>query len=257
MFFTLSKILGYLTSPLVWVSLFLVAFWIVKKKRWKRRLFYAGIVSLLFFSNDFIANEVMRLWEVPATPYTAISKTYSYGILLTGVTSTDLHVTQPADRVYFTRGADRVVHTVDLYKRGVIKKILVSGGSGRLVTTGKKEADDIVKALVLMGVPKQHILVENESRNTAESARNVKAMLAEQDTASVLLITSAFHMRRSEGCFTKAGIPVDVFSTDFFTHPRYFTPDVLFVPKIEALNIWQKLIKEWIGVIAYRLAGYI
>lgn len=254
MFFTLSKILGYLTSPLVWVSLFLVASWIVKKKRWKRRLFYAGIVSLLFFSNDFIANEAMRLWEVPPTPYSEINQVYTYGILLTGVTSTDK---QPDDRVYFLRGADRVIHTVDLYKRGIIQSVLVAGGSGRLITNGRKEADDIVKALELMGVPKQHILVENESRNTAESARNVKAMLAEQDTASVLLITSAFHMRRSEGCFTKAGIPVDVFSTDFFTHPRYFTPDVLFVPKIEALNIWQKLIKEWIGVIAYRLAGYI
>jgi len=254
MFFTLSKILGYLTSPLVWVCLLLVASLVAKKSVWKRRLFYTAIGLLLFFSNDFIANEAMRLWEVPPTPYSEINQVYTYGILLTGVTSTDK---QPDDRVYFLRGADRVIHTVDLYKRGIIQSVLVAGGSGRLITNGRKEADDIVKALELMGVPKQHILVENESRNTAESARNVKAMLAEQDTASVLLITSAFHMRRSEGCFTKAGIPVDVFSTDFFTHPRYFTPDVLFVPKIEALNIWQKLIKEWIGVIAYRLAGYI
>ena len=254
MFFTLSKILGYLTSPLVWVCLLLVASLVAKKSVWKRRLFYTAIGLLLFFSNDFIANEAMRLWEVPPTPYSEINQVYTYGILLTGVTSTDK---QPDDRVYFLRGADRVIHTVDLYKRGIIQNVLVAGGSGRLITNGRKEADDIVKALELMGVPKQHILVENESRNTAESARNVKAMLAEQDTASVLLITSAFHMRRSEGCFTKAGIPVDVFSTDFFTHPRYFTPDVLFVPKIEALNIWQKLIKEWIGVIAYRLAGYI
>lgn len=254
MFFTLSKILGYLTSPLVWVCLLLVASLVAKKSVWKRRLFYTAIGLLLFFSNDFIANEAMRLWEVPPTPYSEINQVYTYGILLTGVTSTDK---QPDDRVYFLRGADRVIHTVDLYKRGIIQSVLVAGGSGRLITNGRKEADDIVKALELMGVPKQHILVENESRNTAESARNVKAMLAEQDTAGVLLITSAFHMRRSEGCFTKAGIPVDVFSTDFFTHPRYFTPDVLFVPKIEALNIWQKLIKEWIGVIAYRLAGYI
>lgn len=254
MFFTLSKILGYLTSPLVWVCLLLVASLVAKKSVWKRRLFYTAIGLLLFFSNDFIANEAMRLWEVPPTPYSEINQVYTYGILLTGVTSTDK---QPDDRVYFLRGADRVIHTVDLYKRGIIQNVLVAGGSGRLITNGRKEADDIVKALELMGVPRQHILVENESRNTAESARNVKAMLAEQDTAGVLLITSAFHMRRSEGCFTKAGIPVDVFSTDFFTHPRYFTPDVLFVPKIEALNIWQKLIKEWIGVIAYRLAGYI
>jgi uncharacterized SAM-binding protein YcdF (DUF218 family) len=255
MFFTLSKILGYLTSPLVWACLLLVTSWVIKKKQWKGRLFYAGIITLLFFSNDFIANEAMRLWEVPATPYATISKTYPYGVLLTGVTSTDLHFTQPADRVYFTRGADRVVHTVDLYKRGVVKKILVSGGSGRLITTGKKEADDIVKALVLMGVAEPDILLENESRNTAESARKVKALLHEPN--EILLITSAFHMRRSVGCFRKVGLQVDTFSTDFYTHPRYFTPDVLLVPKVEALQIWQRLFKEWVGITAYRFAGYL
>ncbi|MBX2969489.1 MAG: YdcF family protein [Cyclobacteriaceae bacterium] len=254
MFFTLSKILGYLTSPLVWVCLLLVTSLLIKKPVWKRRLFNTAIVLLLFFSNDFIANEVMRLWEIPPTPFSKIERVYEYGILLTGVTSTD---NQPDDRVYFQRGADRVVHTVDLYKRGIVRNVLVAGGSGRLVTSGRREADDIVKSLELMGVPKEDILIENESRNTAESARNVKGMLAEQDTARVLLITSAFHMRRSEGCFTKAGISADPFSTDFFTHPRYFTPDVLLVPKIEALNIWQKLFKEWVGVIAYRLAGYL
>ncbi|MBX2966179.1 MAG: YdcF family protein [Cyclobacteriaceae bacterium] len=254
MFFTLSKILGYLTSPLVWVCGLLVASLIVKSKRWKTRLQYSSIVILLFFSNDFIANEVMRLWEVSPTPYSKIDKVYSYGILLTGVTSTD---NQPEDRVYFQRGADRVVHTVDLYKRGIIKKILVAGGSGRLLTTGRREADDIVKALSLMGVPREDILIENESRNTTESAHNVKAMLAGPDSVNLLLITSAFHMRRSEGCFRKAGMTPDTFSTDFYTHPRYFTPDVLLVPKIEALKIWQKLFREWTGIIAYRLAGYI
>jgi uncharacterized SAM-binding protein YcdF (DUF218 family) len=212
---------------------------------------------LLFFSNDFIANEVMRLWEVPATPYASISRTYAYGVLLTGVTSTDLHFAQPADRVYFMRGADRVIHTVELYKRGVIRQVLVAGGSGRLITAGKKEADDLVKALKLMGVAEADILLENESRNTAESARNVKAMLAGHVPARVLLITSAFHMRRSVGCFRKVDLQVDTFSTDFYTHPRYFTPDVLVVPKIEALTVWQKLFKEWVGMVAYRFAGYL
>src|SRR5690606_27121972 len=103
MFFTLSKILGYLTSPLVWVCLLLVASLVAKKSVWKRRLFYTAIGLLLFFSNDFIANEAMRLWEVPPTPYSEINQVYTYGILLTGVTSTDK---QPDDRVYFLRGAD-------------------------------------------------------------------------------------------------------------------------------------------------------
>lgn len=253
MFFTLSKILGYLASPLVWVCLlfFLAAF--SKKKRWRKRLFWTALTMLLFFSNEFIANEVMRAWEVPATPFHEIDKTYAYGILLTGVTSTD---TQPDDRVYFHRGADRVVHTVELYKRGIISSVLITGGSARLVTTGRREADDIFKALKLMGVDSTDMIIENESRNTFESAVKVKQMIG-QEQGKLLLITSAYHMRRSKACFAKAELQVDAFSTDFYTHPRVFTPDTLFIPKIDAMQSWQRLIKEWVGIVAYKVAGYL
>jgi uncharacterized SAM-binding protein YcdF (DUF218 family) len=253
MFFTLSKILGYLTSPLVWVCLLFIVAALSKKKRWKKRLFWIALSMLLFFSNEFIANEVMCAWEVPATPFANMDKTYAYGILLTGVTSTD---TQPDDRVYFHRGADRVVHTVDLYKRGIIKNVLIAGGSGRLVTEGRREANDIFKALVLMGVDSTAMVIENESRNTYESAMKVKELIGDK-RGDLLLITSAYHMRRSKGCFTKAQLQVDVFSTDFYTHPRLYTPDVLFIPKIDALLNWQRMIKEWVGIVAYKFAGYL
>ncbi|MBX2962694.1 MAG: YdcF family protein [Cyclobacteriaceae bacterium] len=253
MFFTLSKILGYLASPLVWVSLLFIGALLIRGKQKRRKLLVTGLSTLIFFSNEFISNEVMLLWEIPATPYADVVKHYNYGILLTGVTSTD---TQPDDRVYFQRGADRVVHTVDLYKRGIISRILIAGGSGRLVTEGRREADDIFKALVLMGVDSVDLEIENESRNTYESAVNVEKMIG-KEAGELLLITSAYHMRRSRACFHKAGLTVDVFSTDFHTHPRMFTPDVLFIPKVDALLNWQRLIKEWVGIMAYKLAGYL
>jgi uncharacterized SAM-binding protein YcdF (DUF218 family) len=134
---------------------------------------------------------------------------------------------------------------------------LISGGSGRIVTTGRREADDVFKAMILMGVPPEDLIVENQSRNTYESALNVKKLLKDSLDKKSLLITSAFHMRRSRACFNKAELSVDVFSTDFYTHPRYFTPDTLFVPQVDAITIWQKLFKEWTGMIAYKLAGYI
>ena len=109
----------------------------------------------------------------------------------------------------------------------------------------------------LMSVDTTRIIVENESRNTFESAMNVKKNIRIAESKPLLLITSAFHMRRSRACFKKAGVEVECFSTDFYTHPRYFTPDVLFVPNSEALVIWHKLFKEWAGMAAYWVAGYI
>lgn len=255
MFFFLSKTLNYFTMPLVIVSLLLIISLIVKGKKWKTRTRVAGIILLLLFSNDFISNEAMRLWEIPATPYAEIKKSYEWGILLTGVTKAE---TEPYDRVHFSSGADRATHTVQLYKLGLIKKVLISGGSGRLIDIGQREANDLTDALVLMGVRKQDILVESESRNTHESAVNVKALLQSiSRPEDCLLITSGFHMRRSLGCFANEEWPVDAFSADIITHKRKITFDILFIPKYEALNVWQHVIKESIGYVSYKVAGYI
>jgi uncharacterized SAM-binding protein YcdF (DUF218 family) len=254
MFFVLSKVLNFLTNPLIFVFGFLIASVLVKKAHLKKRFFWIAFSLLLFFSNDFIANEAMRAWEVKPTPYASITKKYEWGIVLTGVTLNDL---EPADRVYFHHGADRVTHTIQLYKKGIIKKILITGGVGRLVTEGRPEADALQEVMVMADVPVTDIIIERESKNTHENAVNTKRILKNEEGSNCLLITSAFHMRRSIACFKNVGLNPDQFTTDFYTHPRYFTPEVLLIPKADSINLWQKLFKEWLGIVAYWLAGYV
>lgn len=255
MFFILSKTLNYLMMPLVIVTLLFVAAAIIKKVKWKKGLFRIGLVLLLLFSNEFIANELMKVWEIPATPFAEVKKKYTWGILLSGVAKGGM---KPDDRVYFQRGADRVTHTLQLYKMGIISKILVSGGSGRLLDIGEREANDLSDVLILMGVNPEDIMVESNSRNTHESAIEIRKILENRTRPDeCLLITSAFHMRRSLGVLAHVGWKVDAFSTDFLTHPRVYTFDVLFIPKLEAMNIWHHLIKETVGYVAYYVAGYI
>jgi uncharacterized SAM-binding protein YcdF (DUF218 family) len=210
---------------------------------------------LLFFSNDFIANEAILMWELPAQPY-AITKRYKLGIVLTGTTITKPY---PDDRVYFNRGADRVTHTVELYKLGFLEKILISGGSGRILMEDEPEANKYKKVMIMMGVDAEDIIIENETRNTYESAVAVKPMLDSMQINgdNCVLITSAFHLRRSLACYRKAGLNLDHFSTDFYSHPREYNLDSFIVPKIESMLIWQKLFKEWIGFAAYKAAGYV
>ena len=111
----------------------------------------------------------------------------------------------------------------------------------------------------MMGVPDSVIMLENETRNTYESAVAVKPMLdsLHVNGRDCLFITSAFHMRRSLACYKKAGLDIEPFTTDFYSNPRSFYPDNLLIPKLEALMTWQKLVKEWVGMLAYKVAGYI
>jgi len=255
MFFVLSKILSFLAQPLAVACMLFVAGWIVRGQRWKKILRVSAFVILFFSSNFFIANEAMRAWEPAITPYTSITKKYDYGILLTGVTKTNM---KPKDRVYFTRGADRATHTLQLYKLGIIRKVIVSGGSGRLDGRGVREADDLADFLKLAGIPEQDLVIENQSKNTHESAKLVSEMLAAMDgPKETLVITSAYHLPRAMACFRKAGVSADAFAVEPTAEERKYNPDTLLVPTLEAMGIWQTLLKEWVGFIAYWFAGYI
>jgi uncharacterized SAM-binding protein YcdF (DUF218 family) len=254
MFFILSKTLSYLVMPLTVICLCLLASVLIRNVRWKKRMFWSAFALLFFFSNKFIANEVMHAWEIGPAPISDL-RPHKLGIVLTGATLSLM----PNDRVYFQRGADRVTHTVQLYKAGLLEKILISGGSGRLTGDEEPEADKFKKAMMMMGVPEAHIIIENETRNTYESAVQVKRMLSGSgyEGPDCLLITSAFHMRRSLACYRKAGLQPDLFSTDFYSHPREFYPDALIIPQLDALILWHKMVREWIGFLAYKLAGSI
>ncbi len=255
MFFFLSKTLGYLVKPLVIVCGLFLASWIARKQAVKRRLLILGISLCFFFSNEFLANEVMNVWEIKATPFAEMNRTYSYGILLCGAAKSEVG---PPDRVYLGSAADRINHTMQLYKMGRIQKILISGGSGKLIDTGLREADELASLLRLMGVPTEDILVEPQSRNTHESAEEVRKLLGNKAKSSdCLLITSASHMRRSAACFSKSGWPCQPFSADFQGHTRKLDFDVLCIPKVEAILVWQTLLKEWTGYITYWVVGYI
>ena len=255
MFFFLSKTLNYLTMPLTIICICLLASVFIKNTIWKKRFFLAAIMLLFLLTNEFIANELMRVWETDPRPFSAVEK-HKLGIVLTGATIARPY---PDDRVYFQRGADRVVHTVQLYKLGLIEKILISGGSGRLIDIGEREADQFKEAMELMGVPTDAIIIENETRNTHESAVEVKKILNQFNiqASECLLITSAFHMRRSLACFRKVELELEPFSTDFYSHEREYYFDSFIVPKLDALIIWHKMVREWVGFVAYKMAGYI
>jgi uncharacterized SAM-binding protein YcdF (DUF218 family) len=255
MFFFLSKTLNFLAMPFTVICVLFIASAIVRNAVWKRRLFVVALGLMLLLGNDFIANEMMRVWEVRPVPFDQMAP-HDVGIVLTGATIPGL---EPRDRIYFQRGADRVTHTVQLYKAGLLKKILISGGVGSLTSNDEPEADKFRKAMLMMGVADADILLENDTRNTHESAVRVKVMLDSLQVPpdNCLLITSAFHIRRSLACYRKVGLSIKTFSTDFYAHPRSFYPDSLLVPKVEAMYLWQKLFKEWIGLIAYKLAGYV
>lgn len=255
MFFFLSKTLNYLTQPLVIIILLVVISFFIRKERVKRWLRIGSFVLLALMSNQFLANEAIRAWEPRIMAFSELKKKYDYGILLTGIAKANVG---PDDRVYFARGADRATHTLQLYKLGYIRKIIISGGSGRLIDIGVREAEQLAAFFEMAGVPKEDVIIENQANNTYQNAIEVKRIVDQlEGPKELLVITSAFHIPRSMACFRKAGVAADAFPTDPQAFDRTFRFDVLIIPKLEAMGVWQTLFKEWVGFVAYKVAGYI
>lgn len=253
MFFILSKTVFYVLMPMTWIVGLLLYALLTKLEARRKVALRAAVILLFVLGNNFLVNEAVRWWEVPVTPIRQLEGKYDVAIVLTGVTDTER---RPHDRVYFTRGADRVLHPLQLFKVGKVKHFLISGGSGNLLGSKESEAEELAAVLRIAGVPAKCITLENKSRNTRENALFSAQVLHEKFPGkSYLLVTSAFHMRRAEGCFRKAGVPVTLYSTDFYSHNRVFTPNQFF-PTEGALGRWASIWHEWIGYITYRVMGY-
>ena len=254
MFFILSKVLAFIITPIVWIVGLLIFSLITKNPKRKKRTFITSIILLLFFSNSFILDNVMRLWEVPAIKESEMKEGYDVGIVLGGMLSYDSQL----DRLQFSKGADRILQAIQLYKDGIIDKMLITSGSGSITYSDIKEAPLIKRFLTMLEIPEEDILIESESKNTRENALFSKPILdKEAPEGKYLLITSAFHMRRGVGCFNKVGIQVTPFSTDRYSGgQRRWALDFLLIPNVDAFQTWNVLIHEMTGYLVYKIAGY-
>ena len=240
--------------PLTWIIGCFVLSKLLKSTLWRKRFFWLGLTLLVLFSNQYLGNRVMLLWEKAPIPIEALPN-YDVGVVFTGVTKVDK---SPKDRVYFDKGADRVTHTLQLYKLGKLKYVLISGGTSLTQKDGEASAYRLREFLMMAGIPDSAITVEPKAVNTYENAKFTAEILNRDfPKQKYLLITSSFHMRRAALCLKKQGIVFDGFPTDFYTEYDSRNFDNLFIPKAGAILLWQKMAKEVAGIITYQLMGYL
>jgi uncharacterized SAM-binding protein YcdF (DUF218 family) len=250
--FVFLKILLSLFRPIVWVFILFLAAVISKSYKRKVLLLKIGFFVLLFFTNPFIIRVLIQAYQVPPTPLSTVGH-YNGGIVLGGFVSYN----RSDDCGYFNNASDRFIQTALLYKTGHIRYVIVAAGNGYITKNDFKEADFIKARLVELGVPSGDILTDPYSRNTLENARNSKKIMDSTHLQGpFLLISSALHLPRAQMVFQKQGIQVLPYACDFKTKGagNNLLDDYL-LPSATALGYWEDLIKEWLGVVSYRVTG--
>lgn len=256
MFFILSKIFAFCIKPIVWIlAAFLLSFFL-KNEKSKRSFFITGLILLILLTNEAIFQGVVQWWEPEPLSIKDLEKKYDFVILLGGYS--DFQTAKGKTEFQLgLKGGNRLITALNLYKKGIGTKIILTGGSGKLFGDKYGEAEYVAPFLKTLGLQDSAIIIENTSRNTWENAVFSKQIVDSlQKNATCLLVTSALHMPRSKACFDKAGLATTIYPTDYYSQKHDNLLKLFFEPSSSKLYAWEALLHEWIGVISYKIKGY-
>lgn len=155
-------------------------------------------------------------------------------------------------QVALNDAAERITEAVALARRYPGARLLLSGGNGTLSASERSEAEAMSMLLVAEGVSAERLLLEDRSRNTIENAVYSKELAAPKPGETWLLVTSAAHMPRAVGCFRHVGWAVVPYPVDYHVMGGV-SPDTFELG--HNLVRLDYAMREWVGLVAYRLLG--
>ena len=151
--------------------------------------------------------------------------------------------------------ADRVWHAARLYHAGKAPLIVVSAGSTWAAQEAQPPAAATGVLLTALGVPESAIILEGNSRSTRENATNTAAIAAANGIERVLLVTSAWHMKRAEAAFRRVGFDLTPAPADY-ARLRATNRAPSLLPLATALQRSSQVCREYLGLLVYRLRGW-
>ena len=254
MFFIASKILGYFILPLTIALLALLVFWRQSRRREKPawRWFWFAFLLLWLCSTPWGSD--MLLWPLEG-PFESQPPPAHADVILVLGGALDLANSTPG-RLEYSPASDRFMYALKLAKRLPHATLVFAGGTGSLFDSKKTEATLLKGEAIEFGVPAERIRVDDRSRNTHENALEAKRILSEVGGRNIVVLTSAFHMRRSLGCLRKVGIEATPYAVDFRNHRGGLDP-FCWVPDVNRLGEATAAIREYVGLVVYRAKGYI
>lgn len=255
MFFTLSKIIDFLLLPISWIILFACSALFTQSPKLKKGATVILLLILLVASNTIVVNTLFSAYELPQT---TAKGHYRLAIILGGGMIREAQ--EDHSRINVAESADRFMQPVLLYKQGKVDRILITGGNtsiGNLKIDQSNETLQVKRLLIDLGIPADKIITETQARNTHENAVYSKKILDSMAIQGpILLVTSAFHMRRAAACFRKEDITCIPYVVDSKKKDTPLGILECIVPSEKELFKLSYLLREMFGFLIYRIMGY-
>jgi uncharacterized SAM-binding protein YcdF (DUF218 family) len=90
---------------------------------------------------------------------------------------------------------ERIDHAIDLYRRGVVHAVILTGGVGR----GQQMADsEVARSYVLeQGLPAEAVFIETSSEDTVQNLEEAQQLMTGNAWESCLIVSDPLHMYRA------------------------------------------------------------
>jgi uncharacterized SAM-binding protein YcdF (DUF218 family) len=153
----------------------------------------------------------------------------------------------------------RMITGAELARRYPTARLVLTGGSASSLGEGRAEAIGARPLWLSLGVPEKRMTFEEKSRNTWENGLFTRDLVKPKRGETWFLVTSAWHMPRSVGIFRHLGFDVTPYPVAYatFGDERDFLPptSILYTSMSDKVFTLDYSVREWAGLLAYRLAG--
>jgi len=257
MFFTLSKIIWFIISPLSFIWLLIGAGLVLsrfnKTKSFGKYALTTG--TILFVTLGFfpIGYNLQSYLEHEATQIHAdnINPQDYAGIVILGGCM-DAHLSHIYNTAIINGSCERILDGIKLHKKFPELPMIYSGGSGSVHNQSQKGADAAKRLMQDMGVNTQNIRFERASKNTYENMLLSKNMTKKDNQKPWLLITSALHMPRASRVFCHGGWNIQPYPVDYNTRKERVWNTISPLHNFQYLT---QATKEIVGIVAYGVTG--
>lgn len=254
MFFFFSKVLTIFLFPLPFCILLSLLF-IIKINGWKNKTLALIPILLLWIASSFpTAQYLIGKLESGYPPVEIDRLPKADAIVVLGGMINNLTIHEA--RIELMDSSDRITDSILIYKKKKAEDIIFTGGSGVLFYQKNPEAVLAKRFLVSFGIPEDKVIIEKDSKNTRENAFYTARILAEKNKKKIILVTSAFHLKRALPLFEKQGLEVIAFPTDYKSLKMDFYWDVI-IPSAGSLEVTTIALKELAGYWAYKMMDYL
>ena len=253
-FFLASKIIWALISPDSLIVILGVSAWIAAILKWQRisKSLLASCALLLLLIGFFPVGEwLIAPLENRFTANMALPSKVDGIVVLGGAILPQMSNSWQQPEI--NGAAERLTNFLYLARLYPNAQLVFTGGSGAVTEQEFKEAETAQMLFKQLGLAERAIIFESESRNTSENARNSKELVTPENNENWLLITSAFHMPRSIGVFCQQQWAVQPYPVDHYSQKaNLLRVDFSFGENLSVLGV---AIREWVGLVAYRISG--